>query len=181
MSFQRLSREERNELVVRYLPLVKTAALRLMGRLPDHITYDELFSSGVVGLLDAVDKYDPSFGIPFESYALIRIRGSMIDDIRSKDVVPRGVRAKVAEIEQVIERLEQRLGRPPEDEEIANELGMDVSEYHETLDNLRGLSLSYSLEHLLDSGQHPDSLTEDGGDVTRQVYLKEIKKSWPKQ
>lgn len=176
LEFQHLSREDRNELVIRYLPLVKTTALRLMSRLPDSITYDELFSSGVVGLLDAVDKYDSSYGIPFESYALIRIRGSMIDEIRSKDLLPRGVRAKVGEIEAVIEKLEQRLGRPPEDEEIATELGLNVSEYHEMLDNLRGLSLSHSLEQLLELGQHPESLTEDGNDVTREIHLKEIKK-----
>lgn len=169
------SQEERSEMVVRNLYLVKMTALRLMGRLPDHITYDELFSSGVVGLIDAVDKYDPSYEIPFEQYALIRIRGSMIDDIRSKDVVPRGVRSKLKNIELVVEKLEQRLGRYPEDEEVANELGIDISEYYQFLDGLKGISLSCSFEDLLESGQHPECLASDAEDPVQSVYINEIK------
>ena len=99
--------------------LVKYIAFRLISRLPDHIAVEDLISAGVLGLIDAIEKYDSGQGIPFEYYAKIRIKGAMLDEIRSMDWVPRSLRQKSSVMEKACISLEQRLGRDPTEEEIA--------------------------------------------------------------
>ncbi len=172
----KLSITERNELVLKHLNLVKIMALRLSSRLPSHITFDELFSSGVLGLIDAAEKYDASHGLPFEKYALIRIRGAMLDEIRSRDVLPRQLRVKANELEKTISELEKRLGRYPTDEEIANEMDLDIEQYYSMLDELRGLSLlPQSLTDMADKGLHPEKLVTDGSELDDHIHRQELK------
>ena len=110
---------ERDKAVMEHSDLVKYIAFRLISRLPDHVAVEDLISAGVLGLIDAIEKYDSGQGIPFEYYAKIRIKGAMLDEIRSMDWVPRSLRQKSNVLEKACVNLEQRLGRDPTDEEIA--------------------------------------------------------------
>ncbi len=132
--------EDRNEVILRYAPLIKYVAQRLAMRLPSHICLDDLISAGVVGLMDALTKFDPTKKVEFKTYAEFRIRGAMIDELRSMDWVPRSVRQRATQIERTINQLEKRAGRSVEDEEIASEMGLSLEEYYETLRDLHGLS-----------------------------------------
>lgn len=127
---QTREREVRDRLIEYYLPMVNVIAGRLAISLPAHIEKDDLISSGFFGLLDAVDRYDVSLGNKFETYAGTRIRGSMLDYLRSRDWVPISLRTRIKEYERVVARLEGTLGRVPTDEEIAKELGITIDELH---------------------------------------------------
>ena len=123
-------REIRDRIIEHYLPMVNVIAGRLAISLPAHIEKDDLISSGFFGLLDAVDRYDVSRGNKFETYAGTRIRGSMLDYLRSKDWIPISLRARIKEYERAVARLEGTLGRVPTDDETAQELGITVPELH---------------------------------------------------
>lgn len=134
----------RNSLIEQYYPLVRRQAFNLKVKLPAGVDVDDLIQAGVEGLLSCVDRFDPESGVAFSTYAHQRIRGAMIDELRSRDWLPRSVRRSGRELEQSIRRLEQQLGRMPEEREIAAELGMDLSDYHQLLlDTNNGLILSY--------------------------------------
>jgi RNA polymerase sigma factor for flagellar operon FliA len=126
-----------NALVERYLPLVRYATNRLAMTLPDHVDQDDLHSAGLVGLLQALRNYDPASGTSFESYARLRIRGAMLDELRRMDWVPRTVHEKSRRIQRVMAELEQRLGRVPNDTEMAKAMTMPLPEYHKLLDEIR--------------------------------------------
>ena len=117
--------ELRNRLVERYLPLVKYNAERIWQRLPDGVDLDDLISAGVFGLMDAIDAFDLSRGVKFETYCVPRIRGAMLDELRTMDWVPRLVRSKHSKMEEAKKSLEVQLGRPGTDEEIADKLGVE--------------------------------------------------------
>jgi RNA polymerase sigma factor for flagellar operon FliA len=138
---------ERDEILRRYLPLVRRVVQRLAIRKPPHIELDDLVSWGIVGLLDAIEKYDPAKEALFSTYAQFRIRGAILDHLRSLDWVPRSVRQKAGLIEKVSHELEGRLGRPPGEEEIARELEMTLTEYHDLLGKVGEMTL-FSLEDL---------------------------------
>jgi RNA polymerase sigma factor for flagellar operon FliA len=121
-------RDARDRLVVHYSPLVKFVAGRVRSGLPASVDQNDLVSDGVLGLMDAVDKFDPKRGLQFQTYAVTRIRGSIVDGLRSSDWVPRSVREKIRDVDAASARLEAELGRPPKDKEIAAELGMTVPE-----------------------------------------------------
>src|SRR5271169_5962551 len=131
---------ERDKAVMEHSDLVKYIAFRLISRLPDHIAVEDLISAGVLGLIDAIEKYDSSQGIPFEYYAKIRIKGAMLDEIRAMDWVPRSLRQKSTIVEKASITLEQRLGRDPTDEETASELNLNTDEFHKLLDEIKGIS-----------------------------------------
>ncbi|MDR1577228.1 MAG: FliA/WhiG family RNA polymerase sigma factor [Deltaproteobacteria bacterium] len=131
-----LSTEERARKVEEYSPLIHYIADRLASRLPSHISKEELISSGVMGLIDAIDKFDESRNIQFKTYAEFRIKGAMIDDLRNMDWVPRTIRRKSTELEKLWRRLELELGRPPSDEESAEAMGLSVSDYLRVLDEV---------------------------------------------
>ncbi|MDR1922384.1 MAG: FliA/WhiG family RNA polymerase sigma factor [Candidatus Adiutrix sp.] len=136
-----LSMEEKNQYVEQYSPLIKYLADRLAARLPDHINKDDLISSGVLGLIDAVDKFDPGRAIMFKTYAEFRIKGAMLDELRSLDWVPRSVRKKANQLERLWQRLEGELGRPATDEEAAAALEISTPEYLKLIDEVRTISI----------------------------------------
>jgi RNA polymerase sigma factor for flagellar operon FliA len=120
--------DARERLIVQYAPLVKYVAGRIRAGLPPQVDQGDLISDGIIGLMDAIDKYEPERGLQFQTYAVRRIRGSIIDGLRRSDWVPRSVRDKLREIEAAQVTLERRLGRTPEDEEVAAELSISVTE-----------------------------------------------------
>lgn len=123
--------ELRNRLVVQHSPLVKYVVGRVRAGLPQNVDWNDLVSEGVVGLIDAIEKFDPGRGLQFQTYAVPRIRGAIIDSLRASDWVPRSVRSKLREIEKAQTALEHELGRAPDEEEIAGELGISVTELQE--------------------------------------------------
>lgn len=133
--------EIREKLIEHYLPLVKLVASRLAISLPQHVDKDDLISNGFFGLLDAIEKYDPGRGIKFETYAVVRIRGAMLDAIRSQDWVPTSVRQKAKQYEQAVAQLENRLGRSATDEEVAQELGISSSELYTLINQLNASTI----------------------------------------
>ena len=137
----------REEVLRRHLPLVRRVVQRLAARKPPHIENGDLVSWGIVGLLDAIGKYDPKKAASFATYAQFRIRGAILDHLRSLDWVPRSVRQKASLIEKISHQLEGSLGRPPTEEEIAAELGVSLDNYQELLTHLGEMSL-LSLESL---------------------------------
>ena len=123
----------RERLVVAYSPLVKYVAGRMSSGLPGHVEESDLISYGLGGLISAIERFDLSREIKFETYAITRIRGAIIDELRNLDWVPRSVRARAREIERINMKLEARLQRAPTDEEMATELGVTIDEFQETL------------------------------------------------
>ncbi len=126
-----------NALVEQYLPLVRSALGRLAMTLPDHVDQDDLNSAGLMGLLQALRNYDPSSGNSFETYARLRVRGAMLDELRRMDWVPRTVHEKARRIQETIAQVEQRLGRVPSDAEVAKALEISVGEYSDLLVEIR--------------------------------------------
>ena len=122
--------QSRNTLLEYYLPNVKYTAERLNARLPQNVELDDLYSVGIVGLIDAINKFDPSRNVKFETYCVRRIQGEIIDDIRKKDRVPRLVRARAKQLQEVTQRLEAIFGRTPSDEELADELELNIEEFY---------------------------------------------------
>jgi len=171
-----LSQAERNERVVEHLHLVKYCALRLLNRMPQNrIDFNDLFSAGALGLIDAVEKFDPALGISFEKYAMIRIKGAMLDEIRASDPVPRAVRTNIARLENAIASLERKLGRMPEEEEIVKELGVSYDEFRQMLDEAKSVSiLSQSLEEMMEGGVHPEELIASGEEVINSIQREEL-------
>jgi len=143
----------REQLIVHYAPLVKYVAGRVAVGLPSTIDTDDLVGYGIFGLVDAVEKFDPGRGVKFETYAIARIRGAMIDGLRSNDWVPRSVRQKARQLEQTVAQLEAQLGRSATEAEICAALEMDPKDYAALLTELRGAAL-VSLEELW--GHDPD-------------------------
>jgi RNA polymerase sigma factor for flagellar operon FliA len=135
------SPEARDALILHYSPLVKYVAGRVATGLPANIEHADLISYGIFGLIDAIDKYDPGRGIKFETYAISRIRGAIIDELRAIDWVPRSVRFKARELEKAYTNLENRLRRPPSDTEIAEEMGISLDELNTLYTQLSTVSL----------------------------------------
>jgi RNA polymerase sigma factor for flagellar operon FliA len=131
------------DFVKQYSPLVKRIAYHLMARLPASVEVDDLIQVGLIGLMDAVERFDGSQGAQFESYASQRIRGAMLDDLREADWLPRHIRQKSRQVETAIHRLEQTLMRVPSEQEISEHLGIDLGEYQTLLSNVRGAQLIY--------------------------------------
>lgn len=134
---------DRDQLVTRFAPLVKRIAFHLMARLPSSVHIDDLVQNGMIGLLDAISRFETGHGAQFETYAVQRIRGAMLDGLRENDWLPRGLRRDMRRIEQAIARLEQENGRPPSERELAEALSMTLSEYQKTLQEARGHQILY--------------------------------------
>ena len=128
--FQTHSEESRNALMENYLHLVKYSAERIWVKLPDKVELDDLIQAGIFGLKDAIEAYDPERGVKFETYCAPRIRGSILDELRSMDWVPRLVRARAHQLERARQTLEAQLGRMPTEKELAQELELDKVEFH---------------------------------------------------
>lgn len=138
-----------DDLITQHVELVKRIAQHLIARLPSSVDIDDLMQSGMVGLLEAANNFDPSRGASFETYAGIRIRGSMLDDIRKHDWTPRSVHHKYRQVAEAINAIESELGRPASSEEIAAKLDISVDEYHKILADSASSRL-FSLEETLD-------------------------------
>ena len=119
----------RNRLLENYLQLVKYNAERIWARLPDGVDIDDLISAGTFGLMDAVDAFDLDRGVKFETYCVPRIRGAMLDELRTMDWVPRLVRSKASKVEQARKAVEARVGRPPTEAEIATQMSLSIQEF----------------------------------------------------
>ena len=135
-------RAVRDRLILTYAPLVKYVAGRLGSGLPAHVDDDDLVSYGLLGLIGAIERFDPDRDIKFETYAIARIKGSIIDELRALDWVPRSVRSRAREIERAIADLESRLGRAPTDEEISTKLGITEEELNESLSEIGRTSIA---------------------------------------
>jgi len=178
------SADWQEQMVVQYAPLIKYIAARLAMRLPAHIHQEDLISSGIIGLMDAAQKFDPSKNISFKTYAEFRIKGAMLDELRSLDWVPRSVRKKAHLLERAYAELERNLGRPAEAEEVAGALDLEITDFYQLLDETRGVSL-VPLEgirrtkdgrvEVLEAEPGEVSADERAGDSYRAVHLAELK------
>jgi len=121
--------------------LVRKIAMQVASRLPRSIQLEDLIQEGMLGLLDAINRYEPKPGASFETYAKARIRGSIYDSLREEDVIPRHVRDRLTQLERAAEELRQQLGRPPEDNEIAAHLGMSIDDYFAVLDSAMSITV----------------------------------------
>lgn len=151
--------QAREELILEYSSLIKYVAGRLAMGMPANVEYDDLVSFGVFGLMDALDKYDLSRGIKFETYALARIRGAIIDGLRSLDWVPRSVRQKARELERTMQQLDSQLGRPASESEIAAAMEYNLNDYYKMLQEVACSSINSLDEIWLDDGRESEGLT----------------------
>jgi RNA polymerase sigma factor for flagellar operon FliA len=144
----------KEQIVLEHTALIRYIVNRIAVRLPSHIDLDDLQNTGVIGLMDAIDKYDPEKNCKFKTYAEFRIKGAILDQLRSLDWVPRSIRQKSRRLEQAYSEVEQRLGRAATDGEIAQSLGIELEEFHFLLNQVRGISM-VNLDELR-SGGDPD-------------------------
>lgn len=157
-----------------YSPLVRRLAHQMIAKLPANVEIDDLIQVGMIGLSDALGRFDAGQGVQFETFATQRIRGAMLDELRGADWMSRSNRKQQRDIESAVHRLEQKLGRPPQESEIAKEMGMSLADYQEMLGKVRGTQLIYLEDmsgddgdsdyldrHVADEGNDPLSLLED--------------------
>jgi RNA polymerase sigma factor FliA len=148
--------DQTSNMLKQHAGMVKKMAYQLKAKLPPSVELDDLIQAGMMGLLDAINRYEDTHGAQFETYASQRIRGSMLDELRSADWLPRSVRKSMRDIESAISQLEQSLGRPPSEIEIAKKLELPLEEYHDTLGSCQGHQLVYYEDFHSDdsSGEH---------------------------
>lgn len=164
---------DREHLVQRYVPLVKRLAYHLLSRLPASVQFEDLVQNGMIGLLDALDRYQDGFGAQFETYATQRIRGAMLDGLRENDWLPRSLRSELRRVEAAIAKLEHEFGRAPSERELADALSMSLADYQHLLQEARGHQLVYFEDlsgegdadflerHLTDTTADPANILED--------------------
>lgn len=152
-----LTDEEREQLILAHLSQVRLIARKIHERLPETICFDDLISAGVIGLINAVDHFDPRQNVKLKTYAEFRIRGAILDSLRDIDWAPRLRRRQARELEAAISRAEQKLGRVPEEAEIAAELGVDLDEYRKQLVEIEGLNIG-EMEYVRDERDAPAML-----------------------
>jgi RNA polymerase sigma factor for flagellar operon FliA len=167
-------RLEMDTMLRQYSPLVRRLAHQMIAKLPANVEIDDLIQVGMIGLTDALSRFDAGQGVQFETFATQRIRGAMLDELRGADWMSRGTRKQQREIESAVHRLEQRLGRAPAEREIAQEMGLSLSDYQDMLGKVRGTQLifledmsgddgdsDYLDRHVTDEGHDPLSLLQD--------------------
>jgi RNA polymerase sigma factor FliA len=159
------SEKLRENLILHYSPLVKFVAGRVAAGLPRNVDQNDLASYGIFGLIDAIDKFEPERGFKFETYAINRIKGAILDELRSFDWVPRSVRAKAREIERSIVELEHRLKRSPTDEELAEHMETDVESVQSDLSEISLLGIA-ALDQTVGSGENTTTLKDLVADPT---------------
>jgi RNA polymerase sigma factor FliA len=162
------SADERERLILEHLPQVRLIARRIHDRLPENVSLEDLVSAGIIGLIAAIDQYDPTHNVKLKTYAEHKIRGAILDSLRGLDWAPRQRRKKAKQIEFAIAKAEQRLHRTPGEEEIAAEMGLPLEEYHHWLVEVQGLNLG-SLDYTGENGE-AQSLLE---------YLSDSQDQWP--
>lgn len=149
-----VSGEERERLILEHLPQVRLVARKIHERLPDSICFDDLLSAGVIGLINAIDNFDPGQNVKLKTYAEFRIRGAILDSLREIDWAPRLKRKQARDFEAAIARAEQRLGRVPEEAEIAAELNLSLDDYRQKLTEMEALNIG-ELEFIRDANETP--------------------------
>jgi len=169
----------REEIIHKYMHLVKYVAGKISVNLPPHVEINDLVNEGILGLIDAIGKYDDTRGVKFETYATTRIGGAILDALRAMDWVPRAVRQKSRELERAFTELENRLGRVPTEEEVSSAMGISVKEYLGLLLKIRGTAV-LSLEEFLPNEKGHDvallnTLRDSGPDPTAQIETTETK------
>ena len=162
----------RERLIIHYAPLVKYVAGRVAVGMPAHVEHADLVSYGIFGLMDAIEKFEPGRGFKFETYAVSRIRGAIIDELRSVDWVPRSVRTRSRQVETAMQILESTLKRSPTEEELAEELGWTVAELQDTLARMSMTSIA-ALDEVLDVG--------DGDRITLVDTLQDLTAVLPEE
>jgi RNA polymerase sigma factor for flagellar operon FliA len=150
---------DRDALIRQYSPLVRRLAHHMMAKLPPSVQVDDLIQVGLIGLSEALTRFESSQGVQFETFATQRIRGAMIDELRENDWMSRGSRKSQKEIEAALTRLEHRMGRTPSESEIAAELGMSLDDYHTLLYKVKGTQLVY-LEDMTGGSEGDDSFLD---------------------
>ena len=176
-----ITAENREEVIEKYSPMIKYVANRIAMRLPPHVEVDDLISVGVLGLMDAISKYDPTRGAKFKTYAEFRVRGAILDELRSMDWVPRSIRQKASNVDAVVQKLQAKLKRNPEDEEVAKEMELSLDQFYDTVNETKSMPV-FSLEDLgiaKESGEQQSLLDCLAGkadaDPQTQVRLSELK------
>ena len=147
----------RDELILEHLPQIKYIAQRISTKLPSHVELNDLVSAGIIGLMDAIEKFDPNRGVKFKTYAELRIKGAILDSLRNLDWAPRSLRKKSKDLERVYRELEQKLGRPATEKEVCEEMSITLEEFYELVDQIKGLNLG-SFQEL--SGPEDDKNAE---------------------
>jgi RNA polymerase sigma factor FliA len=163
----------REKLVIQYMPLVKYVIGRQLTHLPSHLSREDLMSAGIIGLINAVEKFDSDLEVQFKTYAIPRIKGAILDELRSYDVIPRSIRLKMREVQEAIQNLEKNLKRSPSEEEIADYLEINVEQYRDLLRKLspiRFLSLSQKLNNEGDW-----DIPDDPSSMITQMDQEEVK------
>jgi len=174
------NQELRNRLVELYLPLVKYNGERIWARLPEGVELDDLISAGVFGLMDAIDAFDLSRGVKFETYCVPRIRGAMLDELRTMDWVPRLVRSKASKLNEAMKNVEARLGRQPTDAELAEELGITVPELEKMILDANAVNLISLNKKWYETDSYKDvreiDILEDkkGEDPTKRIQKNDL-------
>jgi RNA polymerase sigma factor for flagellar operon FliA len=150
-----LGKSDKNQLLAEHAPLVKRLAHQMKAKLPPSVEVDDLIQAGMIGLLDAVSRYEETHGAQFQTYAVQRIRGAMLDELRSSDWLPRSMRQNMRKIEVAMNALQQRLGRPPNESEVAKQLNLSLASYQELLTEGGGHQLVYYEDfHDSDGNEH---------------------------
>lgn len=165
----------KEELVLKYAPLVKNIAERMAIRLPPNISKEELIGPGVLGLFDAIEKFDSTREIKFQTYANLRIKGAILDELRKMDWISRSIRRNIHRIEDAMRSLELKLGREPDDFEVAEEMGVDIDSYHRMTMKAQGAGL-LSLDEIMPDGKAP-KLSRQVSDVPSPFDKLKIKES----
>jgi RNA polymerase sigma factor for flagellar operon FliA len=161
-----------NGMLKQYSPLVRRLAHQMIAKLPANVEIDDLIQVGMIGLSDALTRFDAAQGVQFETFATQRIRGAMLDELRGADWMSRGNRKHQRDIESAVHRLEQRLGRAPVESEIAKEMGIKLTDYQELLGKVRGTQLVYLEDMGGDEGDNDyldRHVAEEGGDPLAQL------------
>jgi len=174
------NQELRNRLVEIYLPLVRYNGERIWARLPEGVELDDLISAGVFGLMDAIDAFDLSRGVKFETYCVPRIRGAMLDELRTMDWVPRLVRSKASKLNEAMKNLEARLGRPPNENELAEELRISIAELEKMMLDANAVNLISLNKKWYETDSYKDvreiDILEDkkGEDPTKRIQKNDL-------
>jgi RNA polymerase sigma factor for flagellar operon FliA len=158
-------KSDKNQLLKEHAPLVKRLAYQLRAKLPSSVEVDDLIQAGMIGLLDAVNRYEESHGAQFETYAVQRIRGAMLDELRSTDWLPRNLRQNMRKIEVAMSALQQKLGRMPTEIEVAKSMKMTLADYQDLLSESSGHQLIY-YEDYHDDDEHDSFLDRFCADVS---------------
>ena len=152
------AQELRNQLIIYYSPFVRYVASRVLSGLPRHFDEEDLVSYGIIGLIDAIERFEPDRNLRFETYAIPRIKGAIIDELRSIDWVPRSVRTKARAVEQAFSHLESTLHRTPTEEEVAAELDLSVGDFHKALRKISTVGVM-ALDEVLRGGDRTERST----------------------